>query len=138
MEKADGISLTETISWCVADMASPANQQDSQAWYIAVQRYVATLSAPQRAVFNAPASADACLNIIIHAQGRKRGFTRLLGLIRPLIDPLQRFEGAIDVLMQTHGAIANPIWGPLRMAVTVREFGFNFLFNSCKETHHFL
>ena len=115
--------------------ASPANQQNSQAWYIAVQRYVATLSDQQRAAFNAPASADTCLNLIIQAQGRKRGLTRLLGLIRPLIDPLQRFEGAIDVLMQTHGAIASPIWGPLRMAITVREFGFNYFSSSCKDTH---
>ncbi len=75
--------------------------------------------------------------MIIQAQGRKSGFTRLLRLIRPLIDPLQRFEGAIDVLMQTHGAVASPIWGPLRMAITVREFGFNYSFNSYKETHPF-
>ena len=118
-------------------MASPANQQDSQAWYIAVERYVATLSAPQRAAFNAPATAETCLNMIIQAQGRKRGLTRLLGLLRPLIDPLRRFEGAIDVLMQTHGAVASPIWGPLRMAITVRESGSNYLFNSCEETHPF-
>ena len=84
-------------------MASSANQQESQAWYIAVQRYVATLSAPQRADFNAPANADTCLNMIIQAQRRKRRSTRLLSLIRPLVDPLRRFEGAIDVLMQTHG-----------------------------------
>ena len=118
-------------------MASPANQQDSQAWYIAVERYLATLSAPQRAVFNAPANPETCLNMIMQAQGRKRGLTRLLSLLRPLIDPLRRFEGAIDVLMQTHGAVASPIWGPLRMAITVKESGSNYLFNSCEETHPF-
>ena len=118
-------------------MASPANQQDSQAWYTAVERYVATLSAPQRAVFNAPANAETCLNMIIQAQGRKRGLTRFLSLLHPLIDPLRRFEGAIDVLMQTHGAVASPIWGPLRMAITVREPGPNYLSNPCEETHPF-
>lgn len=118
-------------------MASPANQQDSQAWYTAVERFVATLSAPQRAVLNAPASAETCLNMVIQAQGRKRGLTRFLSLLRPLIDPLRRFEGALDVLMQTHGAVASPIWGPLRMAITVRESRSNYLFNSCEETHSF-
>ena len=116
-------------------MASPANQQDSQAWYIAVERYIATLSAPQRAVFNAPANPETCLAMIIRAQGRKRGLTRFLSLLRPLIDPLRRFEGAIDVLMQTHGAVASPTWGPLRMAITVRESGSNYLFHSGEETH---
>lgn len=116
-------------------MASPANQQGSQAWYIAVERYVVTFSAPQRAVFNAPANAETCLNMITQAQGRKRGLTRLLGLLRPLIDPPRRFEGAIDVLMQTHGAVASHIWGPLRMAITARESGSSYLFNSCEEIH---
>ena len=117
--------------------SSPASQQDSQAWYLAVQRYVATLSDTQRAAFNAPASAETCLNMIIQAQGRKRRLTRLLGLIRPLIEPLQCFEGAIDVLMQTHGAVASPVLGPLRMAITVGELGFSYLFNSYKENRPF-
>lgn len=45
-------------------------------------------------------------------------------LMRPLIDPLKRFEGAIDVLIQTHGGVASPIWGPLRMAVTLANDHF--------------
>ena len=48
-------------------------------------------------------------------------------LIRPLIDPFKRFEGAKDVLIQTHGALAGPIWGPLRMAITVRPLGDEML-----------
>ena len=70
--------------------------------------------------------------MIIQAQGRKRRLARLLGLIRPLIEPLQRFEGAIDVLMQTHGAVASPVWGPLRMAITVRELGLTTYLNLVK------
>ena len=102
------------------DMASSEGHLDVNAWQLAVQHYLATLPDSQKATFRAPANADTCLNMIIKAQGRKRGFTRLMELIRPLIDPLQRFEGAIDVLIQTHGGVASPIWGPLRMAITVR------------------
>ena len=75
--------------------------------------------------------------MIIQAQGRKRRLTRLLDLERPLIEPLQCFEGAIDVLMQTNGAVTSPVLGPLRMAITVGEFGFNYLFNSYKENRSF-
>lgn len=101
-------------------MAAAERHAGINAWQLAVEQYLASLPDPQRAAFKAPANADTCLNMIIRAQGRKRGFTRLMELIRPLIDPLKRFEGAIDVLIQTHGAVASPIWGPLRMAITVR------------------
>jgi len=97
------------------------HQMDTDAWQLAVQQQLAALPDSQKATFKAPANADACVNMIIRAQGRKRGFTRLMELIRPLIDPLKRFEGAIDILIQTHGAVASPIWGPLRMAITVRK-----------------
>ena len=39
-------------------------------------------------------------------------------LTRPLTGPLKRFEGAIDVFMQS--AVASLIWGSIRMAITVR------------------
>lgn len=68
-----------------------------------------------------------CLDMIIQAQGRKKGFTRLMELVKPLIDPLKRFEAAIDVIIQTHGAIASPIWGPLRMAITMASDHFKTL-----------
>ena len=48
-------------------------------------------------------------------------------LLKPLIDPLKRFEGAIDIVMQTHGGIARPIWGPLRMAITMASDHFKTL-----------
>ena len=60
-----------------------------------------------------------CLDMIIQAQGRKKCFARLLEFVRPSIDPPKRFEGAIDIITQTHGGIASPIWGPLRMVITV-------------------
>lgn len=101
-------------------MVSPASQTQLDTWQLAVQSHLATLSDSQRSAFKAPANADTCMKMIINAQSQKRGFTRLMELIRPLIDPLKRFEGAIDILIQTHGAVASPIWGPLRMAITVR------------------
>lgn len=48
-------------------------------------------------------------------------------LMRPLIDPLKRFEGAIDVLVQTHGGVASPIWGPIRMAITLASDHYKIL-----------
>lgn len=102
-----------------ADMAASASQSSSDAWQLAVQRYLASLPDAQKAAFKVPANAGMCLDMIIQAQGRKKGFTRLMELVKPLIDPLKRFEAAIDVIMQTHGAIASPIWGPLRMVITM-------------------
>lgn len=33
----------------------------------------------------------------------------------------------MDVIMQTHGSIASPIWGPLRMAITMASDHFRTL-----------
>lgn len=101
-------------------MAASTSQSQLDPWQLAVQQHLATLPESQKAGFVAPANADACLGLIIRAQGRKKGFSRLMELLRPLIDPLKRFEGAIDVITQTHGAVASPIWGPIRIAITVR------------------
>ena len=114
-------------SHAVGTTAATAHQAGVDAWQLAVERHLVALPEAQKAAFTASASPDACLNLIIQAQGRKRGFTRLMELMRPLIDPLKRFEGAIDVLIQTHGALLSPIWGPLRMAITVRLLEVNYL-----------
>ena len=108
-------------------MTSSASQSSSEAWQLAVQHYLSSLPNGQKAGFKIPANASTCLDIITQAQGRKRGFTRLMDLLKPLIDPLKRFEAAIDVIMQTHGAIASPIWGPLRMAITMASDHFKTL-----------
>ncbi|KAL9131318.1 MAG: hypothetical protein Q9175_006790 [Cornicularia normoerica] len=108
-------------------MASPASQSSSDAWQLAVQQYLSSLPDAQKAAFKVPANAGMCLDMIIQAQGRKKGFTRLMELVKPLIDPLKRFEAAIDVIIQTHGAIASPIWGPLRMAITMASDHFKTL-----------
>jgi hypothetical protein len=59
------------------------------------------------------------MEIIKRAQGRKKCFERLMLTFRPLIGPLKRFEGAIGVMVQTNSGIASPIWGPLRIVITL-------------------
>lgn len=108
-------------------MASLASQSRSDAWQLAVEVYLSSLPESQKAAFRIPANPGVCLEMIIQAQGRKKGFTRLMGLLKPLIEPLKRFEGAIDIIMQTHGAIASPIWGPLRMVITMASDHFKTL-----------
>ena len=108
-------------------MTSTTSQSSSDAWQLAVQQYLSSLPDTQRAAFKVPANAGMCLDMIVVAQGRKKGFTRLMNLVKPLIDPLKRFEAAIDIIMQTHGAIASPIWGPLRMAITMASDHFKTL-----------
>lgn len=56
-----------------------------------------------------------CSNMIIQAQGRQKGFTQLSELVRRLIDPLKRFEGAIDIIGQTHGGVASRLLQDLRV-----------------------
>lgn len=108
-------------------MASSASQPSSDAWQLAVRHYLSSLPDAQKAKFKVPANANMCLDMIVQAQGRKKGFTRLMELVKPLIDPLKRFKAAIDVIMQTHGGIASPIWGPLRMAITMASDHFKTL-----------
>jgi len=98
------------------------SQPCPESWRLAVQQHLASLSEAQRVSFNAPADPDVCLELIVKARGRRKGFARLIELLRPFIEPLKRFEGAIDVLAQVQGGVATPIWGPVRVAVTVSTF----------------
>jgi hypothetical protein len=41
-----------------------------------------------------------------------------------MLEPLQRFENVLDVVVQTNGAMGSPIWGPLKFAIQVRMFMF--------------
>jgi hypothetical protein len=79
------------------------------AWRDAIERHLSCLSATQRKTFTAPANADDCLELIRQAQGRKK-FDRFMVALRPLIEPLKRFEGSIDVLVQAQSGIVSPIW----------------------------
>lgn len=69
--------------------------------------------------FQAPTTVDECLEAIVLNGQKRRSFTRILEFLRPLIDPLKRFESAIDVVVQVNAGIVSPIWGPLRVALTV-------------------
>lgn len=89
-----------------------------EAWQLAVENHVASLTATQREAFVAPTTAADCMDIIAKSQ-RRRSFTRVLEKMKPLLEPLRRFESVIDVVIQTNGGIGSPIWGPLRLAVMV-------------------
>lgn len=58
------------------------------------------------------------MSIIAKSQ-RRRGFTQVLEVMKPVLEPLKRFESVIDVVVQTNGGIGSPIWGPLRLAIMV-------------------
>jgi hypothetical protein len=96
-----------------------SNHNVTDAWQQAVKDYANALSPAQQLAFKAPATVDQCLQVLADNRNRKKAFTRILEFFRPLIDPLKRFEGAIDVVVQTSSGIASPIWGPLRLAITV-------------------
>lgn len=88
-------------------------------WEQVVVTYLDHLSPESREQFRAPTTVDECLQVLSLHRVRKRRFTRIFEFLQPLISPLKRFEGAIDVIVQTNAGIASPIWGPLRIAITV-------------------
>jgi hypothetical protein len=90
-------------------------------WQYAVERHLRCLSPAQRSLYVTPADPNDCLELIRQGQGRKK-YDRFAAALRPLIEPLKRFEGSIDVLVQAQSGIASPIWGPLRVIVTVCTF----------------
>ncbi|KAJ5174333.1 uncharacterized protein N7482_000210 [Penicillium canariense] len=96
----------------------PAQPASTDPWEQALALYVNGLGPSKRQQFQAPATVDECLQTVVLNGGRRRAFTRILEFLRPLIDPLRRFEGAIDVVVQVSAGIASPIWGPLRVAIT--------------------
>ena len=57
---------------------------------------------------------------IIMRSSRRRGVTKILEVMKPILQPLKRFESVIDVIVQTNGGMGSPIWGPLKLAITVR------------------
>jgi len=87
-------------------------------WQIAIHTHLASLSDAQRANFQAIASPEDCLQLITNSR-RVRGSSKLLNLLRPVIEPLKRFEHVVDVLVQTNAGIGSPIWGPLKLAIMV-------------------
>lgn len=97
------------------------------AWSIGVDKFLAILPAEHRAIFVAPANSDECMRLIEKAQLRNRKFDRLARILQPLIDPLRRFEGTIDILTQTNSTFASPVWGPLKAVLVIVNDRINTL-----------
>jgi hypothetical protein len=88
-------------------------------WSLGVERFIATLPAEHRATFKAPANSDDCMQLIEKAQLRNRKFDRLARILQPLVEPLQRFESSIDILVQTNSTFTSPVWSPLKAVLTI-------------------
>jgi hypothetical protein len=88
-------------------------------WSLGVERFIAMLPPEYRAKFRAPANSDECMQLIERAQLRNRKFDRLARILQPLVDPLRRFEGSIDILVQTNSTFASPVWGPLKAVLII-------------------
>ncbi|RHZ55535.1 uncharacterized protein CDV56_101100 [Aspergillus thermomutatus] len=95
----------------------PAQASDS--WEEAVVKYVKSLDPDKQREFQAPATVEACLQILSTNGTRKRGFTRIAEFLGPVIDPLNRLEGTLDVIVQVNAGIASPIWALERLAFIV-------------------
>ncbi|KAI0169368.1 hypothetical protein GGR52DRAFT_518637 [Hypoxylon sp. FL1284] len=102
-------------------------EKSSRTWQDAVQSFLSSLGPTERAAFRAPANPDDCMALLLATQRRKTKLTRILDLMKPAIDPLKRFESAIDVVVQVNAGIASPIWGPLRIVVTLAADHFRTL-----------
>ncbi|GIK05275.1 hypothetical protein Aspvir_009379 [Aspergillus viridinutans] len=98
---------------------NPIPSRTSDTWEEAVAKYVKSLDPDKQREFQAPATVEACLQVLSTNGTRKRGFTRIAEFLGPVIDPLKRLEGTLDVIVQVNAGIASPIWGPLRMAITI-------------------
>lgn len=99
----------------------------STTWQDAVNSFLSSLGPSERGAFQAPASPDDCIALLLATQRRKSKLARILDLIKPAIDPLKRFESAIDVIVQVNAGIASPIWGPLRIVITLSADHFRTL-----------
>lgn len=118
MSTIRGLPSFTNRSTCYTIMTLVPSPSKTVAWKYAIDRYLSRLSDAQRKTFSTHATPEECLDLIRQAQGRKK-YDRFIVALRPLIEPLKRFEGSIDVLVQAQSGMASPIWGPIRMVVTV-------------------
>ncbi|KAI0141528.1 hypothetical protein GGR57DRAFT_509178 [Xylariaceae sp. FL1272] len=63
---------------------------------------MARLKPGERSAFKAPATAEDCIALLVRTQRRKSKLERILTLLRPAIDPLERLQSAIDIVVQSH------------------------------------
>ena len=87
------------------------------AWTVVLQRHLVSLPPSQQQALKATTTAGACLDLVLHARGRRKGYDRLLIALQSLIDPIKKFEDVVDVIVQVNAGIASPIWGPLKVAL---------------------
>ncbi len=108
---------------------STRKSHEVTAWQIGVDRYLSTLPPELKQAFKAPTSADDCLQLLYATRAKNRKFDRLVGILQPLIEPLKRFESSVDVLVQTYSSIASPIWGPIKILITIAHTRLSTLHN---------
>lgn len=111
---ANNAKPDDTLAYSRHDMAST-----SPSWQLAVASHLNSLTPEQARDFKSPASLEECLDILTQAATHTSRFSNLLQLFRPVISPLKRFEGALDVIVQVNAGIASPIWGPLKAVISV-------------------
>lgn len=87
-------------------------------------RHLGNLSPAQRRLFSLPSSSQDCLASIRQNHGT-RAYEELLEALQPLIEPLNRLEASIAVLVQMQAGIISPVWGPVRALITVSD-SFHF------------
>ena len=109
--------------------ASSRKSHEVTAWQIGVDQYFSRLPPNLKQAVKAPASADDCLQLLYVAQAKNRKFDRIVAILQPLIEPLKRFESSVDVLVQTYSSIASPIWGPVKLLLTIAHARVSTLHN---------
>ncbi|OTB02990.1 hypothetical protein M426DRAFT_188767 [Hypoxylon sp. CI-4A] len=97
------------------------------AWHDSAQSLISSLGLAERAAFQVPASPDDCIATLIVTQHQKTKLERIFNLIGPTIIPLERFEKAVSVIIQVDTGIESPVWGPLRIVVTLSAAHFRTL-----------
>ncbi|TAQ84244.1 hypothetical protein B7494_g7441 [Chlorociboria aeruginascens] len=75
------------------------------AWTVVLLGYLASLPPLQQQSLKSVTNAGAYLDIIRLTRDRRKGYDKLLLMLQGLIDPINRFEGAIDVVVQVNSAI---------------------------------
>lgn len=125
IENDNAIQQVDTVNIHASDRRS----HEVTAWQVGVDRYLSRLPLELKQAFKAPASADDCLQLLYAAQAKNRKLDRLVTILKPLIEPLKRFESSVDVLVQTYSSIASPIWGPIKILITIAHTRLNTLHN---------
>ena len=116
------IARSEASHTPVGNGVGGSDASPQRGWQQAVASHLSNLTPEQTRDFKAPTSLEECLAVLNHAASRTGRVSKLLKFFEPVIQPLKRFESALDVTVQVNAGIASPIWGPLKVAITVSVF----------------